>query len=269
MMFDGTSAATPHVAGLAGLIKSKYPVLSNVQIRAAIELSAARVGALPYAVQAGFPNGTRNEEMGYGRIDVAAALDKAQELVACNDRKMIANLDLLQVAKAKANHLVGSAHCPPFSFHVHEDQHEQKCKPIKVPKLHPCFYLHWGDSTKDIIETSDFEVLILSVCNPYANVAFKDLKITDVEVVHPDGSKAELLPDGTSSAMIVPSKLISVCELAPCSCCHFELVLRTCGAKHGKYCIVFDYCVEEICLVPIEKERDRGDIKFGIELIRS
>lgn len=269
MMFDGTSAATPHVAGLAGLIKSRYPVLSNVQIRRAIELSAARVGGLAYAVQAGFPNGPRNEEMGYGRIDVAAALEEAREMVACKDKKMIANLELLEVAKAKANHLVGSGQCPDFQFFLHDDKHEKKCKPIKVPELRPCFYLHWGDSSQDNIETSDFEVLILSVCNPYANVAFKDLRITDIEVVHTDGSKAELLPAGTSSALVVPSKLLSVCELAPCSCCHLELVLRTCGAKDGKYYVVLDYCVEEICLVPTEKERDRGKVKFGIELIKS
>ena len=77
LVFDGTSAATPHVAGLAALLKSQYPSLTNVQIRTIIERSAAKVGALAYAEQVGFPNGTRNQEMGYGRIDVFQALDFA------------------------------------------------------------------------------------------------------------------------------------------------------------------------------------------------
>jgi subtilisin family serine protease len=81
MVFDGTSAATPHVAGLAGLIISQYPTLSGVQVRRIIETSAAKVGALAYAETAGFANGTRNQEMGYGRIDVFRALDMADIMI--------------------------------------------------------------------------------------------------------------------------------------------------------------------------------------------
>lgn len=81
LTFNGTSSATPHVAGLAALLRSLYPMLTNVQVRNLIERSAAKVGSVAYADTAGRANGSWNQEMGYGRIDVFRALDAADVMI--------------------------------------------------------------------------------------------------------------------------------------------------------------------------------------------
>ena len=81
--FGNTSAATAHVAGLAALLLSADGSLTGSQVRNVIEQTAAKVGAVPYVV--GRPNGTWNEEMGYGRIDALAAV---QQVIALRDAQV-------------------------------------------------------------------------------------------------------------------------------------------------------------------------------------
>jgi hypothetical protein len=74
--FFGTSAATPHVAGLAALLISNFSQLKNSpgEVRRIIEQSADKVGAL---YDQDKPNGIWNSSMGYGRINVLKALQQA------------------------------------------------------------------------------------------------------------------------------------------------------------------------------------------------
>lgn len=63
----GTSMATPHVAGLAGLLWAANPTLSAGEVWALIRDTADKVGTHPYT-------GGRNDYLGYGRINAQAAV---------------------------------------------------------------------------------------------------------------------------------------------------------------------------------------------------
>lgn len=77
--FNGTSSACPHVAGLAGLVLSMNPCLTRAQVNNIIERTCRKVGAYAYAPTGGRPNGDWHNEMGYGLIDVDAALRYTRE----------------------------------------------------------------------------------------------------------------------------------------------------------------------------------------------
>lgn len=60
---SGTSMATPHVAGIAALVKARFPTLDGAAIRARLDATAVDIAA---------PG--RDNETGYGRVDPVAAL---------------------------------------------------------------------------------------------------------------------------------------------------------------------------------------------------
>lgn len=77
LMF-GTSGAVPHVAGLAGLLRSLFPKLTAKEVIEIICKTADKVGGYSYNI----PNtyGSWNEEMGYGRINMKKALVEAENV---------------------------------------------------------------------------------------------------------------------------------------------------------------------------------------------
>ncbi|WP_309280873.1 S8 family serine peptidase [Fluviicola sp.] len=80
--FNGTSSACPHVAAL---ILSVNPCLTAGQVRDIIEQTAQKVGGYGYTPTSGRPNGTWNNEMGYGLVDAYAAVQKAQSISSTLD----------------------------------------------------------------------------------------------------------------------------------------------------------------------------------------
>ena len=80
MNFDGTSAACPHVAAVAGLVLSENPYLTQKEVADIIESTAQKVGNYNYTTHSGRPNGTWNNEMGYGLVDAHAAVFAALDM---------------------------------------------------------------------------------------------------------------------------------------------------------------------------------------------
>ena len=88
--FNGTSSACPHVAGVAALVLSVNPNLTVQEVNTIIEQSAQKVGGYNYQNTPGRPNGTWNNEMGYGLVDAHAAVLLAQ---TCQDN-LVVNQDV-------------------------------------------------------------------------------------------------------------------------------------------------------------------------------
>lgn len=80
MKYSGTSAACPHVAGIAALMLSVNPELTNVQVNDIIERTARKVGGYNYQTTIGRNNGPWNNEMGYGLVNAYEAVLEAMDL---------------------------------------------------------------------------------------------------------------------------------------------------------------------------------------------
>jgi subtilisin family serine protease len=74
--FNGTSSATPLVAGISALLISARPSLTNVETRHLIESTCDKISPALYAYAnvGSKPSGTWNNEVGYGRVNAERAL---------------------------------------------------------------------------------------------------------------------------------------------------------------------------------------------------
>ena len=80
--FSGTSAAAPHVAGIAALILAVNSQLTAIQVNTIIEQTAQKIrpDLYNYENHSNRPNGSWHEEMGYGLVDAYAAVQLAQSM---------------------------------------------------------------------------------------------------------------------------------------------------------------------------------------------
>jgi type VII secretion-associated serine protease mycosin len=99
---DGTSPASAFVAGIAALIRSRYPHLSPVQVMQAVVVSTRRRPAHGYSPAVGF-----------GEVDAAAALTAAGRLAA----------ESAQPAGLAANAYFGSGPTGPVAV-IHRDRRQ-------------------------------------------------------------------------------------------------------------------------------------------------
>ncbi len=73
--FNGTSAATPFVAGVVGLMLGNNPTLSAAETRTILEQSCRKLGTFDYQEGVpGHPNGSWDDEAGYGLVNAFEAV---------------------------------------------------------------------------------------------------------------------------------------------------------------------------------------------------
>jgi hypothetical protein len=72
---DGTSFAAPIVSGIAALILSVRPDLTQTQVRQAIESTCTKLSGYSFSTNSNHPNGTWNNQAGHGLVNAYAALN--------------------------------------------------------------------------------------------------------------------------------------------------------------------------------------------------
>ncbi|MDR2292398.1 MAG: S8 family serine peptidase [Prevotellaceae bacterium] len=84
--FGGTSAACPHVAGVAALILSIRPDLTQAQVRQAIESTCTKLSGYSFSTNSNHPNGTWNSQVGHGLVNAYAALQAVTPAISGPER---------------------------------------------------------------------------------------------------------------------------------------------------------------------------------------
>jgi len=84
LRFNGTSSATPGTAGVVALILAANSNLTVSQVRNILEGTCDKLPLYSYGMVTGQPNGTWNNETGYGLVDAFSAVQTALSGVFCN-----------------------------------------------------------------------------------------------------------------------------------------------------------------------------------------
>lgn len=154
--------------------------------------------------------------------------------------------DSCEVYVEKANNLLEArARTRKFTVFNNGVQQPQTCGPAFRPRnLNLDFTFHWGDGPKDRLETHDTEVVYVCIRNPFSNLCFKGVTITQIKIT-PNFT----LPDAEAALRLVPEQVVCFDEIGPCAsvCRDFTLILR--NAKPQSYKISFEYCIEEVCVL--------------------
>jgi hypothetical protein len=175
----------------------------------------------------------------------------------CNENADEQDKELLERAKIKTNIVPANpkGHATPFT--------PMTCATIikDQAQFAPVFYLHWGDSQRDVIENHDNEVFFITVCNPFSDVEFKGFRITKVSF--------DPTPSKPYQAKIVPDRFISYDCLHPCSCKTREFSLTTRDEENqfvGDKNIVIEYCIDEVVI--LSDRATSGKAAFPVTIIK-
>ena len=128
-----------------------------------------------------------------------------------------------------------------------------ECKQIvDLDEVSPQISIHWGDSANDCLETDDFEVMCIRVCNPYSDFSFNNFRIEMLQVVDEQGDSVAALPDGTPSVQLVPMGPYYFGDIPPCdsdeaNCISREFTVKTLGAAAGNYQIALTGICFNLC----------------------
>lgn len=76
--FGGTSSACPNAAGVAALVLSVNPNISQLKVREILESSTDKISGYSFSNYNDYPNGTWNNQVGYGRLNAFNAVYKAK-----------------------------------------------------------------------------------------------------------------------------------------------------------------------------------------------
>ena len=134
-----------------------------------------------------------------------------------------------------------------------------ECRELKLPEIKPCLSISWGNSECDCFETDDTEIAYISACNCYSNITLANLHISYLVVTMEDGSPVPTLPDGTPSVQIAPLGPICFGDIPPCregenNCVTRQVVLRSRGARGGRYRIQLVGICFEVCIGRLQND---------------